>query len=689
MKKIILVLLLIFSSQSAYFQTPENKKAIDSLTILLRTKKEDVSKLNLYHSLCKQYYPYDKAQMIQYNDKLLALSKKTKHIRGIGLYYLNLTDIDYMDGNLEKATSDGEKAYRILSKTKDTINHLNSILYLAFAYTDNSESGKARKLLHDNLKLAHTYNDVKTLAKMYLYLGQSLDDDLGSKEQLKWYKKSLHYYNLSNDKRGKIALYHNIAMVYKKIDLYEESLKYLNLIFTLHPEEYHKQIALFEISRIYNKIGRYSEAKNLALKTEKKLINSNQKASNIFWVNKLSLAISNFGLKEYTETINNCDAILKVDLDATTKTAALDLISDSYLKLNNLAKAQFYIDQSLKLNTSVISVEKGESYMIKSEIEEALGNYKTALEYRKKHSDITFENNQKINKNKIQQLQTDFDVADKNNQIKKLEISELQQKLNLKKQQNYITVISLILVIALLSIVLFYKVYNTIKRKNNIIETNNIALSKAQLLTQKSLTEKELLLKEIHHRVKNNLQLVMSLLNIQAREGSTQNINDFLEKGQSRIVSMALIHQNLYQTERLDKVNFQEYTENLVESIKETFGKQHQNTSTVIQIENINFDIQTAIPLGLIINELFCNALKHAFPENDFGKVTISITEKENKTFELTVSDNGVGIKNNPNSKKTLGLELVYLLSNQLNGKVTSENVDGTTFRILFKEIAA
>lgn len=103
--------------------------------------------------------------------------------------------------------------------------------------------------------------------------------------------------------------------------------------------------------------------------------------------------------------------------------------------------------------------------------------------------------------------------------------------------------------------------------------------------------------------------------------------------------------------------------------------------------KNINFDIQTAIPLGLIINELFCNSLKHAFPENDSGKVTISIIEKENQTFELTVSDNGVGITKNEKAKKTLGLELVYLLADQLEGKVTSENDNGTTFRIIFKEV--
>ena len=240
---------------------------------------------------------------------------------------------------------------------------------------------------------------------------------------------------------------------------------------------------------------------------------------------------------------------------------------------------------------------------------------------------------------------------------------------------------------ALISIIVFFRITKSIKKRNLIIENSNLALSKSQLLLQKSLHEKEILLKEIHHRVKNNLQLVMSLLNIQARESDSRDLDDFLEKGQSRIISMALIHENLYQTDQLDNVNFQEYIENLVHNIKNTFNHQNDNILTEVKAVDANFDIQTSIPLGLIINELYCNILKHAFPEQKQGKIVIELNHKDHDNFQLTVSDNGVGLNENASDKKTLGLELVYLLVDQLCGKITLLKDQGTKYIIDFKEI--
>ena len=200
-------------------------------------------------------------------------------------------------------------------------------------------------------------------------------------------------------------------------------------------------------------------------------------------------------------------------------------------------------------------------------------------------------------------------------------------------------------------------------------------------------TEKTILLKEIHHRVKNNLQLVMSLLNIQARSTESTSIEDFLEKGQSRIASMALIHQNLYQTENLDRVNFQEYLENMIENTQVAFSKgEKPNTIFKIDANGNYFDIQTSIPLGLIINELITNALKHAFPEDLLGKIEIELQQNTDKSYDLTISDNGIGISTIVKTKKSLGLELVHLLVSQLKGTVTVIQNRGTTYKINFYE---
>lgn len=199
-----------------------------------------------------------------------------------------------------------------------------------------------------------------------------------------------------------------------------------------------------------------------------------------------------------------------------------------------------------------------------------------------------------------------------------------------------------------------------------------------------SLKEKELLLKEVHHRVKNNLQLVMSLLNIQARDNELMSIDDFIEKGQSRITSMVLIHENLYHRENIGEIDFQEYIQSLTQNIKDTFGDKTKNITFIVEAVEIYFDIETAVPLGLICNELITNSMKHAFPDNKKGTILISISRTKSTTYELVISDNGIGKANSVSSKKSLGLELVRLLTMQLKGTLVQETSSGTTYRIIF-----
>lgn len=199
-----------------------------------------------------------------------------------------------------------------------------------------------------------------------------------------------------------------------------------------------------------------------------------------------------------------------------------------------------------------------------------------------------------------------------------------------------------------------------------------------------TLSEKEILLKEIHHRVKNNLQLVMSLLNIQAQDSKNISIEDFLEKGRSRIATMSLIHQNLYENSSLSKIDFQKYLENLASNILNTFN---ENTVTITINTNENdFDVDTAIPLGLIINELLCNSLKHAFKNTKGGIISIYLSKVDAFNFVLEIGDNGVGITQNSQKKNSIGLDIVSLLVMQLRGTIIAIDKPGTNYRIEFKE---
>jgi len=200
-----------------------------------------------------------------------------------------------------------------------------------------------------------------------------------------------------------------------------------------------------------------------------------------------------------------------------------------------------------------------------------------------------------------------------------------------------------------------------------------------------SLKEKEVLLKEIHHRVKNNMQIVSSMLDLQAKYVNNPELTRVFKDSQSRIRSMALIHEKLYMSDNLAKINFKEYTNTLARNLYISF-RLDKCIEIRTEVENIWFNIDTSIPLGLIINELVSNSLIHAFQDRENGIVTITISKKENDTYHLIVKDDGIGMKNTVNisQSKTLGLKLVNALVKQINGDMKIKSDRGTCFQIIF-----
>ncbi|MBN2613448.1 MAG: sensor histidine kinase [Bacteroidales bacterium] len=201
-----------------------------------------------------------------------------------------------------------------------------------------------------------------------------------------------------------------------------------------------------------------------------------------------------------------------------------------------------------------------------------------------------------------------------------------------------------------------------------------------------NLKEKEVLLKEIHHRVKNNLQLINSLLNLQAGSISDSETKTALIDSQNRVKSMALIHQLLYQSDLNTRVEISKYLEELMESLNHSYGFRDKHIQYVIRAEAIEFDIDKAIPLGLITNELATNAIKYAFNDSTGGKIEISLNKTSENQYTLQVKDNGTGIPKKFNHEKSnsLGINLVKLLAKQLEGNVEFESNGGTTIKISF-----
>ncbi len=203
-----------------------------------------------------------------------------------------------------------------------------------------------------------------------------------------------------------------------------------------------------------------------------------------------------------------------------------------------------------------------------------------------------------------------------------------------------------------------------------------------------SLKEKEVLLREVYHRVKNNMQVVSSLLNLQSEHIKDGKYREMFEESQDRIQSMGLVHEMLYQSGSLAKIDFNEYITSLVRQLLQLHSVKADGIAFKIEVVDISLGIDTAVPCGLIINELVSNCLKHAFPDGRKGEITIRL-RSINGRIELTVEDNGVGIPDSIDIKNTesLGLDLVCTLAEcQLNGEITLERSKGTKFTITFEE---
>lgn len=202
-----------------------------------------------------------------------------------------------------------------------------------------------------------------------------------------------------------------------------------------------------------------------------------------------------------------------------------------------------------------------------------------------------------------------------------------------------------------------------------------------------SLKEKDVLLKEIHHRVKNNMQIISSMLGLQSAYVQDKKYNEMLQDSQNRIKSMALIHEKLYQSDNMARVNFPEYVKSLITNLYSSYSINKEKINIKLNVENATFNIDTAIPLGLIINELVSNSFKHAFPNGQTGEISVDIRHLEGNNYRLMVNDNGIGFDPKATYSKTLGLNLVNALTEQIGGKLEIRSDSGSLFSITFSNI--
>ncbi len=329
---------------------------------------------------------------------------------------------------------------------------------------------------------------------------------------------------------------------------------------------------------------------------------------------------------------------------------------ENVIKKNNLLS--LYYDKTENLDNALLYLRKN------VRINDSLSNKN--LELQTKHLEVVvgeeIDNNRTMLKEQREALEQSKD------------------EMNRLGAENEVVIISLIFVLLLFA-GLVYAYLRSIKNQRLIAAQKHIIES--------ALTEKDSLLKEIHHRVKNNLQMVSSLLSLQTKNTRSKAAIVALEEGKSRVKAMALIHQKLYQNEDLSVIEMQGYIESLINSVQSVFKKGGHNINITVDAEGVELDIDRAIPFGLILNELVSNSFKYAFPDNDEnGKIYIHLRKvgKEEGFFEYT--DNGVGLPDDTEERanSSMGIRLMNRLANQLQTKLnTDENAEGVRFWFNFK----
>lgn len=342
-------------------------------------------------------------------------------------------------------------------------------------------------------------------------------------------------------------------------------------------------------------------------------------------------------------------------------------LAEINLAMGDLEQSKVYAEKGVAIAEDLEFLESAlAGYEMLYRSNQQLQNYKEALHYHLKATEIKDSiNDQKqydllVEKDLTQQFKEKH-LIDSLNIAKQAEIQTSIERGKTERNFSYLVAASILLLIIAIAL------YFVIRRNKVIVE------QKESLAKEKS--ENELLLKEIHHRVKNNLQIISSLLDIQSRSGVDASTLEVLKDGQSRVLAMSLIHQRLYQSDGLADLDFQSYVDELFAQLQKSFA-----TTAEISINSdaVKFDIDVAIPLGLILNELITNSFKHGLREGEKGEINIKLAPSETQegVFFLNYSDSGSGLPEDIDLEEadSLGLRLIYGLTEQLFGETRYEN---------------
>jgi two-component sensor histidine kinase len=510
------------------------------------------------------------------------------------------------------------------------------------------------------------------------------------------YHKALYYALLTIESMQEkndtwaIIFYSHVANLYDELGQTEKSIEYYRIIFKINPPNpvdfyYVREAGIFVRDLINQK--KVEEARTFLFDFSKKFprVDPYGKASLARTFAYYYNSIGNYSLADkYNQEMISLEPLLGKD-NEIKRDVEYD-IGQYYFGKKQFAKAATHFQRALDeavLNNSANTIKDVNLMLFKTD--SSTGNYVSAIKHLNLYQQLSDSILNVAKIKQVEELQFKYETEKKEQNIKLLEKeSKLQQNelLQASYTRNWILGgMALLLIIA----GLMFRNARLKQRTNKKLEIHEKEIEKQNSTLRHLVDEKDWLVKEIHHRVKNNLQIVMSLLNSQSAYIDNEAALTAIHDSQHRVHAMSLIHQKLYNSENISSIDMSFYIREMVSYLSDSF-----NTARRIlfeyDVEPLEMDVSHAVPLGLILNEAITNSIKYAFPDGKNGVISISLSHTGLSNYLLVISDNGIGIPSQFNNKRSgsLGMNLMQGLSEDLDGNFSIENSNGTIIKISF-----
>lgn len=522
----------------------------------------------------------------------------------------------------------------------------------------------ARLYFLEALRLAQIVGDSLPIASCLTYTGITYFLKGKFERATDYYLRALAISEKTENSRNTGIISNNIGAVYFEMKEYEKAQKYYHNateLFEIVKDTFWLSNALNNMGNVLDKTHQYKEG----LAIYQKSLDLARKSKNDEAVGS---AMSNLG-NVYMFLGNYKQAMQQYEAGVVFQQKANDRVGEA-ITYNNIGRllaieGRFLASSKYHLKALVIAEDIGHLETIKnakkwlSEAYNGMGNFAKAYQTQ---AQFIILNDSLVGLEKasaVEELNQKYESEQKERTIAELELDQKNAALALATSNNQRNLFIFgFLILTVLAVLLFILFRN--KRK--------------------SLAERDILLKEIHHRVKNNLQVISSLLNLQAGSLDDEAAKDAVKEGQHRVKSMALIHQRLYSADDIRGVDIQDYFENLTQALFNAFGVQHIDYQ--INASGLKLDIDTVIPIGLIVNELITNAIKYAFNDSEQGLLQISMSEADEK-IQLTIQDSGEGMdEETMKTANSFGWKMIRSLSRKLKAEINIVNDQGTTVHL-------